>query len=125
MLRYEYSLHLFLVTVFDASGESGRKPAWLWKQETGDDRVINCRESVVFDNRDQMFLALENSGLLNSAQFAEAYHSFRESGLFNVTVHVPSDKKCSIIPNLSPLPGIVIPSEGFQRRLEAWKKSRK
>ncbi|HWA95096.1 MAG TPA: hypothetical protein VG844_10895 [Terracidiphilus sp.] len=124
MPQYEYSLYLFLVSVFEASRESNKKPAWLWKQETGSP-AVNFTETVVFDDRLQMFLALENSGLLNKTQLADADRSFRESGFFNCIVYVPSDKTGAIVPNLSPEPGIVIPSGGFQRKLEEWKRNRK
>lgn len=116
MPSYQYMLYLFQVDGFDESGDSTKKPAWLWKQIDGTS-AMNLTAIVVFDNREQMFTALQNSGLLDSTNLGVADKAFRDRAFANLQVEVPFGREKAITPNLEPGPGYVSPSPKFAAKV--------
>jgi hypothetical protein len=116
MPSYQYMLFLFQVDVFDESGECAKKPAWNWKQIDGTS-ASNLTTTVVFDNRVQMFTALQNSGLLDSANLGVADKAFRDRAFVNLQVEVPFGREKAITPNLEPGSGYVNPSPEFAAKV--------
>lgn len=116
MPSYQYMLYLFQVDVFDESNECTKKPAWLWKQIDGTS-ATNFTATVVFDNREQMFTALQNSGLLDSTNLGMADKAFRDRGLANLQVEVLFGRQMAMTPNLEPGPGYVSPSPEFAAKV--------
>jgi hypothetical protein len=116
MPSYQYMLYLFQVDVFDESNDCTKKPAWLWKQIDGTS-ATNLTATVVFGNREQMFTALQNSGLLDSTNLGMADRAFRDRALTNLQVEVPFGREKSITPNLQPGPGYVSPTPEFAAKV--------
>jgi hypothetical protein len=116
MPSYQYMLYLFQVDVFDESNECTKKPAWLWKQIDGTS-ATNLTATVVFDNREQMFTALQNSSLLDSTNLGVADKAFGDRAFANLQVEVPFGREKAITPNLEPGPGFVTPSPEFAAKV--------
>jgi hypothetical protein len=116
MPSYQYMLYLFQVDVFDGSGERTKKPAWHWKQIDGTS-ATNLTATVVFDSREQMFTALQNSGLVDSTNLGVADKAFRDGAFANLQVEVPFGREKAITPNLKPGPGYVSPSPEFAAKV--------
>jgi hypothetical protein len=116
-------LYLFQVDVFDESGECTKRPAWHWKQIDGTS-ATNLTATVVFGNREQMFTALQNSGLLDSTNLGVADTAFRDRALANLQVEVPFGREKAITPNLKPGPGYVSPSPEFAAKVANFGKKK-